>query len=298
VLTGKVIKFSDEIRKRVDDRTRSVMAVCEEGLPYLWSALDQMPEHFVLATPGDDVRRYHNNYVKAILASTSAKQVSLTLGLIEAVNKYDFITYAMSARAIVEIIATLRHLLLNKLQPIIHEMATASQYDSSHVRRLMKEENNFLHGTRFDWVEFFEKGFRPLNDRYSEWLVEKKKDKSAKKWKPGREAPAAQVNVATCLEKWADAEPAVGVVYDLLCDMVHPNIGSFMSITVPSGEGLLYKVRDPGSEGMKLFQYSFPAFMSLTGHEYRRLLKGLLLLFLPLDEEEDGKLSQACTEHP
>jgi hypothetical protein len=84
----------------------------------------------------------------------------------------------MSARAMVEIIATLRYLLVNKLQPIIHEMATAGQYDSTHVRKLMKEENIFLLGTRFDWVEFFENAFRPLNDRYSEWLIEKKKDKS------------------------------------------------------------------------------------------------------------------------
>lgn len=38
------------------------------------------------------------------------------------------------------------------------------------MRRLMREENVFLHGTRFDWVEFYEKGFRPLNERYSEWL--------------------------------------------------------------------------------------------------------------------------------
>jgi hypothetical protein len=187
-------------------------------------------------------------------------------------------------RAIVEIIATLRYLLVNRVHPIIQEMTAAGQYDLGHVRRLIIEEDVHLRGTRFDWLEFFESGFRPLNERYSEWLREKKKDKSAKKWKPNQAPPVEQVNVATCLEKWADAEPGVGVLYDLLCDMVHPNIGSAMSITVPEEAGIRFKVRDPASEGVKLFQYSFPAFMSLTGQEQVRLFQALLGLFLPLDE--------------
>ena len=246
-----------------------------------------MSEHFVMSTAAD-IRQQHNNYVKAILASTAAKQVSLTVGLIEAVNKFDFLTYALSARALVEIIATLRYLLVNKVHPIVQEMTAARQYEATHVQRLITEEDIYLRGTRFDWLEFFENGFRPLNERYSEWLVEKRKNKSAKKWTPGQTGPVEQVNVTTCLEKWADAEPGVGVLYDLLCDMVHPNIGSAMSITVPEKEGIRFKVRDPSSEGVKLFQYSFPAFMSLTGHEHARLFQVLFSLFLPTDETKSN----------
>lgn len=134
-------------------------------------------------------------------------------------------------------------------------------------------------------IEFFENGFRPLNERYAEWLAEKKKDRNARKWKPGRPPPVEQVNTATCLEKWAADEPGVGVLYDLLCDMVHPNIGSMMSTMVPDGNEMRFRVRDPSSEGLKLFHFSFPAFMTLTGHEHRDLFAILLHLFLPTDGE-------------
>jgi hypothetical protein len=277
-------KFSDAIRDQVDERTRAIMSNYEGSTAQLWLALDQMTDHFVV-TVHEDIRDRHNNYVRAILASTSAKQVSLAIGLIEAVNNNDFLSYALTARSIVEIVATLRYLLVNKLQPIIHEMSVAGQYTSSHVQRFIKEEDVYLRGTRFDWVEFFENGFRPLNERYAEWLVEKKKDKTAKKWKPGRPAPIEQVGTATCLEKWAQAQPGIGVLYDLLCDMVHPNIGSVMSTMVPQHDRIRFKVRDPSSEGFKLFQYSFPALVTLTDHERYHLFSVLMNLFLPLEKD-------------
>jgi hypothetical protein len=80
-LAEKIITFSDEIRERVNGQTRSIMSTCERTLPLLWSAVDQMPQHFVMSASGD-IRDQHNNYVRAILARTAAKQVSLTLGLI------------------------------------------------------------------------------------------------------------------------------------------------------------------------------------------------------------------------
>jgi hypothetical protein len=261
-----------------------MMSIYELSTTELWSAVDTTTEH-LLFPPPDDIREVHNNYGKAILASTAAKHVSLTTTLIEAVNKYDFLSYALAARSIVEIVATLRYLLVQKLHPTIQEMTSAGQYTATHVQRLIKEEDIYLRGARFDWVEFFENGFRPLNERYSEWLEEKKKNRAAKKWKPGRAAPVEQVHVSTCLEKWAGHEPGIGVLYDLLCDMVHPNIGSVMSTMVPDGNRVRFRVRDPASEGFKLFQYSFPAFLSLTAHERSRLFQALLNLFLPADSD-------------
>lgn len=277
-----LVNFSDEIRNRVDKRTCSMMSVCERSTATLWSAVDHMTEHLLFPQP-DEIRDVHNNYVRAILASTAAKHVSLTTTLIEAVNKYDFLGYALAARSIVEIVATLRYLIVEKLHPTIREMTSAGQYTYAQVKKLIKEEDVYLRGTRFDWVEFFEKGFRPLNERYSEWLDEKKKDRTAKKWKPGHATPVEQVNVSTCLEKWASDQPGVGTLYDLLCDMVHPNIGSVMSTMVPLGDRIRFRVRDPSSEGFKLFECSFPAFLSLTGHEHSRLFAVLMHLFLPTE---------------
>lgn len=280
------VRFSDDVRARVNNRTRMVMSAWEDALPHLWSVADRTHGHFVMLTAGD-VRVQHNHFVKAILASSAAKLVSQTLALMEAVNRYDFLTYAVSAKALVEITATLRHLVMDKLRPIVEEMVAAGTYNPAQVRRLVDEEALYLHGTRFDWIEYFERGFRPLNERYPEWA--EGSETPARKWRAGYKPPMQQVDVGVCMEAWAAAQPGVGILYDLLCDMTHPNIGSLMGVTVPAREGMRFRIHDPDSEGMMLFQYSFPAFWSLTGHEYKGLLYGLLQLVLPTAQVKEKK---------
>lgn len=149
------IVFAEHVKIEVDQQTRSIMTVVEQQTGHLESMLHQMPQHFSLA-PTDNIRALHNRYVKAILASTAAKHVSLSLSLIESVNNADFLTYAMAARSAVEVVATLRYLLLTKMAPVIHTMAQSRTYDASQVNELIKYENTYLRGTRFDWVKFFE----------------------------------------------------------------------------------------------------------------------------------------------
>ena len=122
----------------------------ERHTGHLESMLHQVPQHFSLA-PTRRLRALHNRYVKAILASTAAKHVSLSLSLIESVNNADFLTYAMAARSAVEVVATLRYLLLAKMAPVVHTMAQSRSFDASPVNELVKYENTYLRGTRFDW---------------------------------------------------------------------------------------------------------------------------------------------------
>lgn len=259
------------------------METFEKQQSSLLTAIDQQSFHFLMSSLSD-IREMHNNFVRGILASTSAKYVSLALTIVESVNKYDFLTYALAARSIIEIVATFRYFMRNMIAPIVHEIAGSTHYTAAQVQQLITQEDIYLRGTRFDWNEFFETGFAPLNERYAQWIAEKKKDKHAKKWRPGRTPPVEQIGVATCLEKWAKAEPGVGTLYDLFCDMVHPNIGSLISTMVPIGQELRFRVRDPSSEGLSLFQKSFSAFHVLTSRELTTLIALLLQLFLPLDD--------------
>lgn len=121
-------------------------------------------------------------------------------------------------------------------------------------------------------------------------MKEKKKNKAAKKWTPASSG-AEQFSVCSCLEKWAAQEPGVGVLYDLLCDMVHPNIGSVMATMVRDGEGLRFAVRDLSSEGFQLFRISFPALVTLVWRELTRLFGILPGLALP--EEEKARAPHA-----
>jgi hypothetical protein len=104
------------------------------------------------------------------------------------------------------------------------------------------------------------------------------------------DSPLEQTSVTTCLEKWAEDEAGIGVLYDLFCDLVHPNIGSVMSTMVHVGDEVRFRIRDPSSEGLMLFQKSFPAFQVLTGREHMKLNRILLGLFLPIEATSSERL--------
>jgi hypothetical protein len=61
-------------------------------------------------------------------------------------------------------------------------------------------------------------------------------------------------------------------------------IGSVMSTMVFQRDRIRFKVREPSSEGFKLFQYSFSALVTLTDHERYDLFSVLMNLFLPLEK--------------
>ena len=47
----------------------------------------------------------------------------------------------------------------------------------------------------------------------------------------------AQVNVQTCLQEWYRDSPKLESLYDLMCDLVHPNIGSaFLVVRAQDGK--------------------------------------------------------------
>ncbi len=83
----------------------------------------------------------------------------------------------------------------------------------------------------------------------------------------------------------ASKSPEIGVLYDLLSDMVHPNIGSGLCIIVPNSDNSInFEARSPKSAGLNLFKVSFPAFGTLVGGESAKMTQVLMHLFVPLDD--------------
>ena len=72
-----------------------------------------------------------------------------------------------------------------------------------------------------------------------------------------------QVNVQTCVDKWARQAPEILIAYDLFGDLVHSNIGStFLVASVEDGN--LYFSRFRGDPvGRQIFAQSFPILVSV-----------------------------------
>jgi hypothetical protein len=210
-----------------------------------------------------DPRKLHNLYARNLVTCYVSKFADLSSSLIDAVEKEHFLTYALCGRSLIEHVATLRYYVLHKYKPLFDSGAP-------DVEALIEIDDRFLRGGRFDWQSFCTKDYTKLWSDAGE-RVRLKRSGSSQKTKvetDNTEGMPSAINVTTCIDKWAAVSPGVQVVYDLFCDMVHPNVGSaFLVASV--GPGGLYFAKNKGdSIGRQIFEQSFPMLVSITHKEF------------------------------
>ena len=93
-----------------------------------------------------------------------------------------------------------------------------------------------------------------------------------------------QVNVLTCIEKWADQTPEVLVAYNLFCDLVHPNIGSAFLVASTSKTKLYFSRFKGKLVGKSIFEQSFPILVSVTQKPFGEFLLMLMATIWQDDE--------------
>jgi hypothetical protein len=72
-----------------------------------------------------------------------------------------------------------------------------------------------------------------------------------------------QVNILTCLETWIREEPAIGKLYGLFCDLVHPNLGSTLMVTRIYDQKIVVGGSSGTSFGIEIFNYTFADLFSV-----------------------------------
>ncbi len=157
----------------------------------------------------------------------------------------------------IEMVATLRYYVLYQYKPLMDK----ANLDLNDIRKLIEIDDRHLRAARFDWESFLFKRYSKLKQD----AIQQMRDKRDKKSNVISEAiTAQQVNVLTCIEKWAEQTPEILIAYSLFSDLVHPNIGSnfLVASTTP---GKLYFTKKKGeSVGHHIFEQSFPIFVSVT----------------------------------
>lgn len=277
--------FSEDVRSRVSPKTREIMDQIAEMTGHAHGTVAKFDHVFEL-TPKGDLRHLHNQYADALFASLLLRNAILNRSIVEAVNRYDFLTYALAGRSLIEIAATARYYVRKKITPIVHKVVAAKQITNEQLRELIEHEDRFLRGSRFDWDVFFTKGFEALATDYSEWIKRKQKHGSkAKRWEANPLA-CEQINTATCLEAWALDDPRIGVLYDLFCEMVHPNIGSMLCIASLHERGIQFAVNQRGAFGLQLFDLSYGPLQVYVAKEFVQQTYVIIHLKFQSDELE------------
>lgn len=266
-------KFSAEIRSRCASELITFLDKFEEGTaemarvaPSVHTALDPGKR-----TPPE----LHNHYVDLLISSYSAKYLLFAEQLLGGVNRLDFLAYAAAARSFVEMTAVLRHFMVKKYKPLFDASVKSGRID---LRKIIELHDQHLRGSRFDWIQWLEGDFGPLFEaakvRHTKKADEKIADGIRQK----------QVNITTCVEKWAAEAPAVLVLYDLLCDMVHPNLGSNLAIASVEDQKLVFGSITQNVAAFDLFVQTFPWLVIVAGKSFSELLIQLAMTKYQDDE--------------
>jgi hypothetical protein len=250
-------RFSERIRSRAPSEVHLYLDKFEEGSTEMQRVAPTLTVAFQpnQATPA----RLHNHYIDLLLAAYTAKYTIFAEQLISAVNRLDFLPYAAAARSLLEMTAVLRHFMVKKYKPLFDAGVKSGRVD---LRKIIELHDLHLRGTRFDWEQWtagnFAELFRVAKERHS-----KKADA-----KLAANIRQKQVSITTCVENWAADAPVVLVLYDLLCDLVHPNLGSTLAVASVEKGQLVFGTITENLAAFDLFIQTFPWLVIVCGKSF------------------------------
>lgn len=252
------MNFKQEIKGQVHPDVKELLDQFEEATDTLTQKSLLLEVHY--KPPKGDIRNLFNQYIDLIWAAYAAKISTLMQSMILAVNRDDFLTYGLIGRSMIEHTAVLRYYHKTQIVPHLQEPLGAGSVTTQALQELIEILDQHLRGGLFDWESFLKHDFGNLFSR--------------------RRSNRKQFRVGKCIEEWTKNDSSITVLYDLFCDLVHPNLGSTLLIVRvwPEGTGIGGNRGRPF--GLDLFKMTI-AGLALVIQETTELLNSLLLLRFP-----------------
>jgi hypothetical protein len=135
------------------------------------------------------------------------KTIYYSRAIIDNVNSSNLLVAFQSMRALVEVVAAVRHTLEN-LDPLIRECSSRGVITADEVGQLNLHCDLLLHGGRFDWAHYFESGAMAV--------LERKGKQRPKEQRQQFEARARYLKIEKCIESWSKKQPLARFAYDYL----------------------------------------------------------------------------------
>ncbi len=223
-----------------------------EGLDIAWDP-----------TPQKDPRRVHNMYVRNLVTSYVSRFSELCNGVLVALERGDFLVYALCGRALIETTAILRYYVMRRYKPLLDK----KMLSGDGIKKLIEIDDRHLRGTGFDWAAFMFRHYSKLSDDAQRRRGHKR---SGRRMEHG--AMPGQIPMGRCIDSWSKETSSVGVAYDLFCDMVHPNAGSSFLIASTGPDGLHFTKAKGERVGTTIVDRSLLLLLSVTQKPFREYL--------------------------
>lgn len=177
---------------------------------------------------------HFNAYIDFGISIYASKLLELFESVELSLEHEMYVIYAQSGRAILENIATL-HYYSNHSDILTASNAWKTKNLTDPILRTANAKiDQFLRGSRFSWNAFIEGRFSELTQEPDQ-------------------PDQIQINSNTCLQKWYKESPNFESLYNLFCDLVHPNLGSNLLVLGTLGGKLVPGARAKGAVSSSLF---------------------------------------------
>ena len=145
--------------------------------------------------------RVHNMYVRNLVTSYVSRFSELCNGVVAALERGDFLVYALCGRALIETTAILRYYVMRKYKPLLDKKILSGD----GMKTLIEIDDRHLRGTGFDWGGI-----------HVPPLFEAQRRRGHKR--SGRRAELGampgQIPIGRCIDSWSKETSSVGVAYD------------------------------------------------------------------------------------
>ncbi len=206
-----MIKFTAKIRQKINPNLINELKKFEEITAFLHEKSQNTLMWHPLKKDSYDL---YDHYLDAILTVYLNKYYVLCKSLIQALNEENYLLYGLIGRSLIEHTAILRYYVTSKMFPLVEIALEDGKVTPEEVETIIPWLEKHLIGNRFDWGDFLADYFDELDNL-----------------KQGNVLKNPQVNVITCLKKWIEEDDSIQNLYELFCDLVHPNLGSTLLIS-------------------------------------------------------------------
>jgi hypothetical protein len=218
-----MLKFPASLRVHATPVLCEWLNAIEEFHAHVVSVRNRNAASFDLVVPeSSSLDTYIGAVLTLLFGIYSAKFSELVGAVITSTVEQNYLVFAYCGRGLIETTATLRFY-NRKAIKLAQSAKNLDAFSEAELRDIAILLDKHARGGRFDWARYFEGGRKAM----VEHLVA-----IQKKHEVPNLANPLQVNVKTTIDAWSSTEPAITLLYDYFCELVHPNIGSnFLVVT-------------------------------------------------------------------
>ena len=240
-----MIRFRSEFLSRFPSKQRGELNQFTSFVSALEEALRKAPE--LQWPPPSDPRAMFDYYVELIWQANLVRCANLCRGIVQSLNELNFLCFAVLFRALFENVLLARQYFSTRLLPVVDACAKQGQVRLDELMTLTRELDTSVRRSKVDWDKILVGSLDSITDQ-SEPVWDK-------------------LSLKKAADEWDKAGSRLGALtptnlYNILCDLAHPNLGSALICMRQDGFG--FAKPQHASIGIKVFAMLYPSLAAVT----------------------------------